>query len=240
MTVSATPLKLTGRYFHNVRPVGMYLTPKGYRDGEVRNYSDLNKLLGQIDPSKRGLIYIGRVSEMLKTVELLESRGIHAVAIYSRNYERVPMGKEQLAAVEALEMEEKIPDDIQVLLINAAYETGLNIRPEKSHLDYVVVHDINKDTQTQARGRYRGDIDTVYHKVEPSSETQIIDSDKLKPYIGKRMRTQDKNQLLSEFDFMDDHHRQMRWPTFAKLLEEQGYTIESGKDKVGRYCRITK
>ena len=240
VTVSATPLKLTGRYFHDVRPVGMYLTPKGYRDGEVRNYSDLNKLLGQIDPSKRGLIYIGRVSEMLKAVELLESRGIHAVAIYSRNYETVPMGEEQLAAVEALEMDERIPDDIQVLLINAAYETGLNIRPEKSHLDYVVVHDINRDTQTQARGRYRGDIGTVYHKVEPSSETQIISPDKLEPYIGKRMRTPDKNQLLSEFNFIDDHHRRMRWPTFAKLLEEQGYTIEDGKDKVGRYCRITK
>ena len=217
----------------------MFLRPRGYRDGEVRNYSDLHPLLNQIDPDKRGLIYISRVKKMLEAVDVLESRGIPAVAIYSRHHEDHPMGDEQLRAVESLEMDEKIPDDVQVLIINAAYETGLNIQPEKSHLDYVIVHDINEDTQVQARGRYRGDIDVVYHKVEPSSETQIIDPEKLAPYIGERLRKADKDRLLEAFGFLDDHLRPMRWPTFVKLLEEQGHTVKKSKDKIGRYDQIT-
>lgn len=239
VTVSATPKRLIGRYPFDVRMVGMFLRPRGYRDGEVRNYSDLHPLLNQIDPDKRGLIYISRVKKMLEAVDVLESRGIPAVAIYSRHHEDHPMGDEQLRAVESLEMDEKIPDDVQVLIINAAYETGLNIQPEKSHLDYVIVHDINEDTQVQARGRYRGDIDVVYHKVEPSSETQIIDPEKLAPYIGERLRKADKDRLLEAFGFLDDHLRPMRWPTFVKLLEEQGHTVKKSRDKIGRYDQIT-
>ena len=239
VTVSATPKRLIGRYFSDVRMVGMYLSPRGYRDREVSEYSDLRCLLSQIDPGKRGLIYISRVKKMLEAVDILEARGIHAVALYSRHYEDRPMGDEQLTAVEALEMHEKIPDDIQVLIINAAYETGLNIQPEESHLDYVIVHDASKDTQIQARGRYRGDIDVVYRKVEPSSETQTVDPGKIAPYIGKRLRRADKDQVLAEFAFLDDHQRPMRWPTFTKLLEEQGYSVKKSKDKAGRYDQIS-
>ena len=238
VTVSATPRRLIGKYFQDVRMVGMYLNPRGYRDGTVVRYSDLDALLDRIDPAKRGLIYIGRVTQMLRAVERLESRGIHAAAIYSRNYEKTPMRREQLEAVESLEMDERIPDGIQVLIINAAYETGLNIRPEKSHLDYVIVHDVDPDTQIQARGRYRGDIDTVYHKDALDGETVSIDFARLSPYIGKTLRAPEKKQLLSELGLKDSRGRPMGWPAFVKLLKEQGHAIEEGKDRTGRYYVI--
>lgn len=238
VTVSATPKRLIGKYFQDVRLVGMYLSPRGYSDGTVVRYSDLDALLGRIDSTKRGLIYIGRVTQMLRAVERLESRGIHAVAIYSRNYEKISMRGEQLEAVNSLEEHEKIPDGIQVLIINAAYETGLNIRPEKSHLDYVIVHDIDPDTQIQVRGRYRGDIDTVYLKDALDGGTVSIDLARLTPYFGKKLRAPEKKQLLSELELKDGKGRPMGWPAFVKLLKEQGHTVEQGKDRAGRYYVI--
>ena len=85
--------------------------------------------------------------------------------------------------------------DIQVLIIHAAYQTGLNIDPSKTRLDYIVVHNSNEDTQTQAKGRYRGDIDVVYTREKSSECEYVIAQEAIAPYLGIRLYTKDKKEL---------------------------------------------
>ncbi|MFR9069395.1 MAG: hypothetical protein ACLVIU_03440, partial [Paraclostridium sp.] len=55
-----------------------------------------------------------------------------------------------------------LPKNIDVLIINAAYETGWNLYDDK--IQHVVVDDIKDYTQIQARNRVRHDIKKLYIK----------------------------------------------------------------------------
>ena len=50
-------------------------------------------------------------------------------------------------------------EDEDVLLINKSCETSVNI---ESHVDFMIIHSSDSDTQTQARGRYRNDLRQLY------------------------------------------------------------------------------
>lgn len=54
---------------------------------------------------------------------------------------------------------EELPPEYDLLIFNAAYETSINLR---GHFDFMIIHHSSSDTITQARGRYRNDLDTLY------------------------------------------------------------------------------
>ena len=247
VTLSATPKRaITFFYFWNkVRTnlIHSTLGLEGYKNHNTVYYYDLNNLLLTIDPNLRGLIYVKRISRMRQVVDLLENRGIHAVAIWSERSDQHHMNEEQIEAVNSVVNEERIPDGVQVLVFNAAYETGLNIRPEKSHVDYVIVNDTNADTVVQARGRYRGDLDTLYQKQKASSidePLRFVDSEIIGGYLGIRLDKEAKKRLREDLGFKDERGRLIGWPKLAKELEANGYLVKDGKSGSKRYSIITR
>lgn len=239
VTVSATPKRLVDEYFYDVRLVGTYLPPQGYKEGTVERYYELDNLLDKLEPHQRGMIYIAQIAHMKRAVERLEGRGIHAVAIHALSNTDYKMDSEQIHAIESLEKNEEIPEDVQVLLINAAYETGLNIRPEKSHLDYIVVHDSNEDTQIQVRGRYRGDIGTVYYRKKPGHGSREMPKGAIVPYLDRRLTPDDKKELCGDLSFKDERGRTLGWRTVKPLLQAQGYEVLEKKSGGTRYTIIS-
>lgn len=187
---------------------------------------------------QRGLIYIDLISQIEKTIPMLESRGIHAVGIWSpRSKKR--MDDEQWRAVESIVRDEAIPDDIQVLIINAAYQTALNIDPEKTRLDYIVVHNSNEDTQTQAKGRYRGDIDIAYIREKNSECEHIIAQETIAPYLGIRLYPEDKKEFCEKLDLKDGRGRQLGWRKIRCILRDEGYAIHDTHTGNTRYSVIS-
>lgn len=201
-------------------------------------YRNLPQLIEELDPTQRGLIYIDRISQIEKTMPMLESRGIHAVGIWSpRSKKR--MIDEQWRAVESIVRDEAVPNDIQVLIINAAYQTGLNIDPNKTRLDYIVVHNSNEDTQTQAKGRYRGDIDVVYTREKSSECEYVIAQEAIAPYLEIRLYTEDKKELCEKLDLRDDRGRQLGWRKIKSILRDEGYEIYDTHTGNVRYSVIS-
>ncbi|MFR7755329.1 MAG: hypothetical protein ACLU0T_06430, partial [Bacteroidales bacterium] len=239
VTVSATPRTFIKEFAEDTRLVGMYLLPEGYKTRVEEWYNELDELLEKVDSEKRGLIYIGRIGQMKHAVDKLESRGIHAVGIFSENHKEYKMSAEQRSVADSLVQSEKIPDDVQVLIINSAYETGLNISPEKSHLDYIAIHNSNEDTQAQVRGRYRGDIDLVYLKTKTDQKIYEIPPEIIEPYLGKRLYTEQKRELLAELHFKNERGRQLSWKGLVHELECRGYVVSTGKSGSNRYYMIT-
>lgn len=231
---SATPSSAVSfivEHFHwkksGINVVKSVLDLKGYRANQTIEYKNLNQLIKQLDPSKRGMIYIDTISQIKDAVSQLEAKGIPSVGIWSvRSNQR--MSDKQWETVDSLVNNDAIPNDVQVLVLNAAYQTGLNIDPRKSHLDYVIVHSANKDTQTQARGRYRGDIDTVYLKTNDDAHEEI-NSDDVLPFLDRELTKADKDRLCETIGFVDSRGRLYKWPTIKKLLIQQGYSITEKK-----------
>ena len=231
---SATPKSAVNfivDYFHwkktGINIVKSVLDLQGYKDNQTIEYNNLDQLIQELDPAKRGMIYIDRISQIKVIVPQLKTRGIPSVGIWSvRSSQR--MSDKQWETVNSLVNNDAIPDDVQVLILNAAYQTGLNIDPKKSHLDYVIIHNTNKDAQTQARGRYRGDIDTVYLKTNDDMHEEI-NSDDVLPFLDRELTKADKDRLCETIGLVDSRGRLYKWPTIKKLLIQQGYSITEKK-----------
>ncbi|MBR3921360.1 MAG: hypothetical protein IKJ47_05445 [Oscillospiraceae bacterium] len=148
------------------------------------------------------------------------------------------MTKEQLGIRESVVLKGEIPDNIQVLLINASSETSINI---KSPVDYVVVNDSNPDTQIQAVGRVRHDLETVYLRdLSPSKFTYIPYCAVDKKWLNRPLYTEDKEALCRELIIVDNRGRRYKWPNIRKTLIFSDFNVTDGRDKDGRrYSKIT-
>ena len=67
------------------------------------------------------------------------------------------------------------------------------------HLDYMIVHSSEEDTRTQARGRYRDDLDVLYVYEQASEQDIVVPDDFLDVYIYK----EDKTKLRAQIDMKD-------------------------------------
>ena len=145
------------------------------------------------------------------------------------------MDKEQLDAVECVTKYEKIPNNVQVLIINAAYETGLNI---KSQVDYVVVNDSNEDTQTQVIGRMRHDIDTVY-LLDKANNLVWISGKQMEGWLDKPLTVEDKDRLCAELGFKDKWNRPLGWTSIKKSLKFSFFKVTEKRTKKERYTIVS-
>ena len=239
VTVSATPTLAVSRFINDIHLVKMREAPVGYIDERVERYDRLDRVLKSLDPSQRGIIYIRHIKQLLDAEQALRDRGISATAIFSKHSKYHKMSPDRLKVIQTLVSEEKLPDDVQVLLINAAFETGLNIRPEKSHLDYVVVHESSEETQIQARGRYRGDIGVAYYKKFSDERPEhVIDAETVAPYLERKLTPADTKELSEKLDLRDGRGRPLGWTSVKRVLMNQGYTVESPRSSATRYTWI--
>ena len=247
VTLSATPKPAVNyfKFWNNVdiNIVKSTLGLHGYETKTITGYIDLDSLLMSLDDTQRGLIFISTIERIISAVSLLEGRGIHAVGIWSTKNKDHPLNEEQQEAIRSLVSDEKLPEDIQVLIMNTAYETGLNIRPEKSRLDYIVVHNSNDDTVTQVRGRYRGDLDTLYRRVKPDGCEEFIrpvDDSLIAPFLGMRLGKNDKRMLMEALNFRDDRGRLIGWTKVARHIRDNGYLVLDKKSGGTRYWMILR
>lgn len=245
VTLSATPRPAVDyfRFWNQVELniVKSTLGLTGFETRQTKEYFDLTNLLLSLDKNQRGLIYIGKIDQITQAVSLLEGRGIHAVGIWSTKNANHPLNEGQQEAIRMLVSDERLPDDVQALIINTAYETGLNIRPERSHLDYIVVHNSNEDTITQVRGRYRGDLDTLYRRVNHDDSegfTRPVSDSLIAPFLGMRLGKNEKRRLMETLNFRDDRGRLIGWTKVARHIRDNGYLVLDKKSGGTRYWMI--
>ena len=119
------------------------------------------------------LIYTNKIDQADKYKQLFIKYGIKAEWLSSKNATEkdkitLRMNDYQIELrKQLLEGNDRIkrgilPKNIDVLIINAAYETGWNLYDDK--IQHVVVDDIKDYTQIQARNRVRHDIKKLYIK----------------------------------------------------------------------------
>ena len=134
------------------------------------------------------------------------------------------MTDQQLKVRDFILSTRKIPDDIDLLFINAAYETSINIDNEDFRT--VIVHSSNPDVQTQVRGRLRHDIDTLYlHDSEHEHVSHYFPEE----YLDKFLTAKETQAIAEEMNLRDSKGHQLKWPTVSEKLVSDGYTIDKLK-----------
>ncbi|MGL5641992.1 MAG: DEAD/DEAH box helicase family protein [Paraclostridium sp.] len=188
---------------------------------------------------EKAIIYTDKIDTIIELEELIEIIGLKAVGIWSTNNKVKPMSDERLFVRNSILELGMIPDNIDVLLINGSYETGINITDNRVEL--VIVNSSNKDIQIQARGRVRKNIKGLY-VLDTLNKTNIVISLNDK-WLNKELTGKDKKELISEYQLYDNKNRMIGWSTFKKILKESGYEIVAGKvlqrkDERGKIRRL--
>jgi hypothetical protein len=128
-----------------------------------------------------------------------------------------------------------IPDDIDLLFINAAYETSINI--ENEDIRTVIVHSSNPDVQTQVRGRLRHDIDVLYlHDSEHEHVGHYFPEENL----GKFLTVKETRAIAEKMDLRNSKGQLLKWPSVAEKLASDGYIIDYVKQRGVRGYIIRK
>ena len=235
VALTATPRVFLQKFRHMTTIVKQTDPTKKIRSYDTLtkvSYKYLQPLLASLKPNEKGLIYVPQIRQMENCVEYLEQRGIHAVAIWSENNEDHKMSDEQLEVNDHLIEHSKIKDNVQVLVINKACETSVNI---ETPLDYIIVHTSDRDTITQVRGRFRGDLNTLY-VYNQGGESSIVLDDK---WLNRPLKKSDKDELCKELG-IKINGRLQKWPTVKKVLTDCGYTISEKKSDKTRSSFITE
>lgn len=136
------------------------------------------------------------------------------------------MGEQQLAVRDFILEHQAIPPEIDLLFINAAYETSINIRNED--FQTMIVHSGNTDVQTQVRGRLRHDIEHLYiYDAKHVNISQYFPEE----YYGKPLFRKDTERIATHMNLKNEKGRGQKWPSIAKLLQKDGLIVNKIKVK---------
>lgn len=220
VAISATTSKIKTEFKEEYVDMPIHGKLKEYKISNKKYYQNIFTLAESLPADKKGIIYVQQIEPMIDLYNALSERDIACATVWSINAKKHTMSEEDLRARESILKYERIPRDIQVLIINAACETGLNI---KSDVDYVVVHSTDEDTQIQVIGRVRHDVDTVYYLTKDASNMEIVVPEQ---YLNKPLSKEDKNTICAEFGLTNDKGRLLGWTSIKKLLVKANYKFD--------------
>ena len=193
------------------------------------DYTDIETILrAAIPDDRKRVFFFSTVKELKKYKEVLLEAGRQAEAIWSTNHEE-NMNSHQLSTRAYLLEEHKLPDDVQDLLFNSAYETAITIKDKGVKEMYI--HTGNEDTRTQSRNRLRQDLEVVgyYDSKKAENQKRVARENNRgmeelwvvpESYINVKLDKKKRDEMITEIGFPK------KWTSFRKWLEGHGYRVE--------------
>lgn len=199
----------------------------------TRYYTSFSSIINTID--QRAIIYTASVTQMMEFARYAENGQRKICYLWSIHNPDYPMNDQQLAVREEILRTERIPPDIDLLFVNAAYETSINIRNED--FNTMIIHSGCIDTQTQVRGRLRHDIDALY--IYDAAHRHITDYFPSE-YFGMPFTPSIGRQIAEQMNLVDSKGHALKWPSICKLLKRNGVTVETYRERGERFYRVIK
>lgn len=215
-------------------------TPTVSQAKKYKEYFDLIGLKSQWLCSTHRNVYVEK-----ETGKIIPKKELH---LYNKDdYEQeLEMTKEQLDLRDYLLNNNEIPSDLDVLIVNGAYETGWNLRDTEHKIQTVFIDSTESDVIIQARGRIRHDISLMWFKgfgEEVLEIKKMVEIDE--KFIGVKLSKAMKDELVLRYAIKGKDDKEVNFKTFKRDIElDDRYTIEVIKGK-GTYIykkgeKITK
>ncbi len=142
-----------------------------YENHSIQSYSSLPQILESIPGGKVGMLYVPHIRMMKECAAIALAAGHNPICVWSTANKDHTMNEEQLAARDYILEHEEIPPSYDLFIFNGSCETSINIRGK---VDYFIAHTSSITHITQARGRYRGDLETLYVFDRNSEEPLVV------------------------------------------------------------------
>lgn len=202
-----------------------------YETQQVFHYTNLEYLLSTLNPSEKGIRYVPHIRSMKKLERFACEKGFKPVCIWSISNENYPMTQEQLNVRKTILSSFTIPDEYNLLILNASSETSLKI---KSPVDYVIIHSYENDTQVQVRGRVNNDLSRLYLPQTDYSAIEVPED-----FLNRRLFVEDKKLLCSVLNIHHPSGRLYGWTSIHQLLLHAGYQVCEGREENRRYAVVS-
>lgn len=193
-----------------------------YENRTVIRYASLKGLIQNLPLQQIGAIFTIHVKQMIELADLAASCGRKPLCIWSPNSKDHALSLEQQKARAYILEHEEVPLEYDLLIFNAAYETSINLR---GHFDFMIIHNSSSDTITQARGRYRNDLNTLYLLDKECGMVHVPPA-----YMNRKLYTSDKKALQAALDIKNDKGNSYPWKHVLPLMESSGYAVHTGRD----------
>ena len=117
-------------------------------------------------------------------------------------------------------------------MFNATAETSINIR---SHMDFFIAHNTDETSITQSRGRYRGDLETLY--VYDMKGAVILPAE----YLGRPLFMEDLKELRTRLNLKKDGKGHvLSRDDMLTLFSNCGYNCDEDTKNRKKCVTITK
>lgn len=203
-----------------------------YENQSVRSYASLPLLMKQIPQDQRGMLYVSHITQMKTCAEIASAAGHKPICVWSLSNAEHPMTEEQLAARDYILKHEEIPPQYDLFIFNASSETAINIRGK---VDYIIIHTTDPTSLTQARGRYRDDLKVLYRYDKENGEIIVPEE-----FLDIQLFNEDKQLLRAVIGLKDEKGHDYPYKKLFACLEQNGYTIEYGREENRHYLIIRK
>jgi len=230
--MTATPNTLLQKMDEFKIPYELFnYTGRVHSDGTYvrRYYVSHESVLTGLKRNERAIVYIPTI-HLMKEYASKVGDGRKTCCLWGKNNLEHELSEEQLKVRNEILTTKRIPADVDLLFINAAYETCINI--ENEDFNTMIIHCGNTDTQMQVRGRLRHDIDVLYLYDKKHEYISHYLPDR---FFDRPLFQQDKMEIVEMLSLKDENGRIKKWPTICKLLEKDGVIVQRIKtnDKRG-------
>lgn len=234
IVLSATPQKVREHFGNLCRSVPFdRVSLISFDTFHTETYTGIESILLQA-AGKTGILYTTQVEHMKKIITFAREHGIRADGFWSLNSD-TPMTEEQKVLRQKVLADETIPDHLDLLVINAASETCIKIQAKNRKVDYMIIHTANEDTRIQVRGRYCGDLPSLYlhdAAIDPANvEVQPF-------FLGKKLFSEEKEALCQALNLRVPNNELYKWKKVKQILAAGNYTVQEGREKNLRYALI--
>lgn len=204
-----------------------------YENYSLRYYSSLRHTLENIPCGKIGMLYVPRITMMKECATIAAAAGHHPICVWSAANEEHPMTEEQHVARDYILKNEELPPQYDLFIFNASCETSINIRGK---VDYFIAHTTIPTHITQSRGRYRGELETLYVFDRESNEPLVVPDE----FLDIQLFKEDQRELRFRLSIKDGKGHYLSYPKQWERLETSGYTVDFSRDQNRRYVIIRK
>lgn len=229
--MTATPRCLYRKFAETQTPYVVFDYTDKVRCDKTNNiihYSNFRTLIQQIDT--RAIVYVPTISLMQEFSTIAENGSRQIMCLWSLHNKEHPMSDKQLAVRDEILDTRRIPSDIDLLFINAAYETSINI--DNEDFNTMVIHTGNTDVQIQARGRLRHDLQSLY--LYDASHDHIAEYFP-KEYFGIPLSSSDREMIAQRMALVNSKGRPLKWPSIAAALQKNGHLITVSRNQNHRF-----
>jgi hypothetical protein len=180
------------------------------------------------------MIYTNTVANMKKVENMCLSLMLSPICLWSINKSDIPMLDEQLKVRKHLLETGDILQPYNVLIINKAMDTGVNITDPDVQL--VVVHTNDPTEQIQARGRVRHDVDLLTVKTKDISKLEFITIPK--EWHDIWLSIEQLKNFIAGLNLKNKDGHLISVDEFCIILESKLFTVVKKRKKIKGVSKI--